>query len=260
MALLRVQRTRRRERALENLKSSYEVLLNKKNLEDSPDFEETDEANDPSAEGWETVSESSGTDDSGFDRPKRAVKKKKDPPKERPYSIPERELLSRRLFLRESVTDSSKDLNNRARRSRDHQRWCSECVALAHTTIQISLSFRIKEREKRRIISLKRFSVKDKEVIPFGDSPTHPHRFSLEAHNARANLFRLISGFAYDINLFRCSPEILMTMIGVCKQLKAICKQAIGQFEIDKLLKRLGYLLRNSRGRLGGTPDLSSPY
>lgn len=250
--LKRVRRTRKRERALKELKSSYE----REAVRDPPvrqlKIEDVEVSGGGSADGWSTAT----SDQSGSDWSDNAssVEHWWDKPKEKPKAPPPDP-------PRKPGPGERERNRNPGAREPDHQRWLDEVKGLVFTEIPISLNFRIKESEKRRIISLKRFSVKDRKIIPFGDSSTVPHRFSLEAHNARVDLYRTLVRLADDVAYFRLSPEVLGSLIGMAKELKATIRQSVVEtLQVDRLLKRLGFLLRISgvSSWVGSTQTLPS--
>jgi len=132
-------------------------------------------------------------------------------------------------------------------------RWSSEVKCLAYSSNGIDLSFRIKEGHKRRICSLKRFSLKDRRNIPFGDDDVYPHRWSIDAHNARVHLFRHINKVLEDVLWFRASPVLLPHLLGLTRELRSSASSYFlgSPPSVDALRNKIGYLLRTLGGKRG---------
>jgi len=282
LALRLVRRTRRRERALEKLTCSLEEKANRPPPQEFVIPEGANESDIISAEGWSDVSSLPGRipDREIPAQPvsdrwwrKQPVTTGTTEPKVPDPSLSLAEQPAGRRTTEPKVPDppnqqvelgpgskTQGSMRNMNCLRKDHRRWLELASSQVNKSIPVSLNFKIKEREKRKIISSKRFSVKDRKVIPFGDSYVYPNRLALEAHNARANLYEQISGLAWDIAHFRLSPEVLVDLIGMAKELSAIChsRDAFGM-ECQKLLKRLGFLLRISGVRAGRRPTSPVP-
>jgi len=262
LALDKVRRTRRRERALEKLTRSVESIPKRDELEITAGVEDPSGDNDLASDGWETVSGSDGSSESVLPTSIKGTAwehylRERSAPLAKPVE-PGRFSSFTRIPL--EPKSSPEPVSHIPLLKRDHQRWLGLAKDQAHMWIPISLSFKLKEDEKRKVVSLKRFSYRAKQVLPFGDSLVYPNRFSLEAHNARVDLYRQLNRLAFDVACFRCSPEVLRSAIGMAKELQALCHQVVGGLEVSSLLKRLGFLLRHSGGHSRADHPMSSPY